>query len=202
MNSLAAILATFGLLFPPASGPLHPDALADALAEVRQDGARLTEREALAASSELRAGRLLPAAYLPYLVPQRHPVREQVRIQQRVIIRIAPRPGPVRENLTASLAPRSSQPRYLERSIGDCLSVQSIAGVHAEGNNRLLLFLRDRRLISAMLEKSCSARDFYSGFYMENSRDGKLCVDRDQLHARSGAKCEVQRLSQLVRVIE
>ncbi len=86
--------------------------------------------------------------------------------------------------------------------MGDCLPAQSIAGVHAEDSNRLLLFLRDRRLISATLEKACSARDFYSGFYMENSRDGQLCVDRDQLHARSGAKCEVARLSQLVRVVE
>ncbi len=119
-----------------------------------------------------------------------------------MIIRIAPRQGPVRQNLTTSLLPRSSQPRYLERPIGDCLPVQSIAAVHAEGDNRLLLFLRDRRLISARLEKSCSARDFYSGFYMEDSPDGRLCVDRDRLHARSGAKCEVARLSQLVRVVE
>lgn len=194
MNSLAAILASFGLLFPLASAPLHPGALAE-------ESARLTEQAALADQPKGRVVRL-PAAYLPFLVPQRTPVFEQVRIQQRVFIRIAPRAGPARQNLTTSLPARSSQPRYLERPMGDCLPAQSIAGVHAEGSNRLLLFLRDRRLISATLEKSCSARDFYSGFYMENSRDGQLCVDRDQLHARSGAKCEVARLSQLVRVVE
>jgi hypothetical protein len=194
MNSLAAILASFGLLFPVASAPFHPDALEKA-------DRRLTEQAALEGLPEGRA-RLLPAAYLPFLLPQRTPVFEQVRIQQRVIIRIAPRPGPVRQNLTTTLPPRSSQPRYLERPIGDCLPVQSIAGVHAEGSNRLLLFLRDRRLVSATLEKACSARDFYSGFYMENNRDGQLCVDRDQLHARNGAKCEVARLRQLVRVTE
>lgn len=194
MNSFAAILASFGLLFPSTSGPRQPDGL--------EDDARLTEQAALAETSEGRAVRLLPSAYLPFLVPQQMPVFEQVRIQQRVIIRIAPQPGPVRQDFTSTLVPRGSQPRYLERPIGDCLPVQSIAGVHAEGSNRLLLFLRDRRLISATLEKSCSARDFYSGFYMENSRDGQLCVDRDQLHARSGAKCEVARLSQLVRVVE
>ena len=195
MNSLAAILASFGLLFPVAGGPLHRDALEDA-------NARLTEQAALETNSEGAVVRLLPAAYLPFLLPQHSPVFEQVRIERRLIIRIAPQPGPMRQNLTASLPPRSAQPRYLERPIGDCLPVQSIAGVHAEGSNRLLLFLRDRRLISATLEKACSARDFYSGFYMENSRDGRLCVDRDQLHARSGAKCEVVRLSQLVRVVE
>lgn len=194
MNSLAALLASVALLFPTTSGPLHPEAL--------EDDARLTEQAALERSSQGAAARLLPVAYLPFLVPQRTPVFEQVRIQQRMIIRIAPRSGPVRQNLTTSLAPRSSQPRYVERPVGDCLQVQSIAGVHAEGNDRLLLFLRDRRLISATLEKACSARDFYSGFYMENSSDGRLCVDRDQLHARSGAKCEVARLSQLVRVVE
>lgn len=194
MNSLAAIFASFGLLFPSTGGPLHRAAL--------EADARLTEEAALAVSSEGRSVRLLPSAYLPFLVPQRAPAIQQVRIQQRVIIRITPRPGPVRRDFTATLPPRSSQPRYLERPIGDCLAVESIAGVHAEGSNRLLLFLRDRRLISATLEKACSARDFYSGFYMENSRDGQLCVDRDQLHARSGAKCEVSRMRQLVRVVE
>ena len=195
MNSLAAILAPFGLLFPTGSAPVHPDA-------IQSHAVQLTERAALESASGDRTRRLLPSAYLPLLVPQRTPVFEQVRIQQRVIIRIAPQSGPIRQNLTPSLAPRSSQPRYQERPIGDCLPLQSIAGVQAEGSNRLLLFLRDRRLISATLEKSCSARDFYSGFYMESSRDGRLCVDRDQLHARSGAKCEVSRLSQLVRVVE
>ena len=195
MNSLAAILASFGLLFPTAGGPYRPESPVDA-------GAHLTEQAALAETPEGRSVPLLPAAYLPFLTPQRTPSAEQVRIERRVIVRISPRPGPMRQNLTATMVPRSSQARYLERPMGDCLPVQSIAGVQAEGSNRLLLFLRDRRLISATLEKACSARDFYSGFYVENSSDGQLCVDRDQLHARSGAKCEVARMSQLIRVAE
>lgn len=195
MNSLAAILAPFGLLFPGASGPLHPDA-------VESRAVQLTEQAALAKGSDGRALRLLPKAYLPFLSPQQTPIFEQVRIEQRVIIRIAPRPGPLGQNATTLQPQRSAAPRYQERPLGNCLTTQSIAGVRAESGNRLLLFLRDRRMVFATLEKACSAGDFYSGFYMENSRDGQLCVDRDQLHARNGAKCQVSRLSHLVRVVE
>ena len=52
----------------------------------------------------------------------------------------------------------------------------------------------------AQLEKACSARDFYSGFYVEPSRDGNLCVSRDELQSRSGAKCELSALHRLEAV--
>jgi hypothetical protein len=61
-----------------------------------------------------------------------------------------------------------------------------------------MLYLRDQRIISANLEKACSARDFYSGFYVDQNSDGLLCVDRDKLHSRTGANCEVERMRQLV----
>ena len=66
--------------------------------------------------------------------------------------------------------------------------------------NRLVLYLRDQRMISVNLEKSCRARDFYSGFYVEKSKDGRLCVDRDKLQSRTGARCEVEAMRQLVEV--
>ena len=36
-------------------------------------------------------------------------------------------------------------------------------------------------MVSAALERSCSARDFYSGFYVERNADGQICVKRDTL---------------------
>jgi hypothetical protein len=72
--------------------------------------------------------------------------------------------------------------------------------VQAGEDNRLILFLRNRQIISAALEKACSARDFYSGFYVERAEDGKLCVERDVLRARTGVTCEIDRLYELVAV--
>lgn len=82
--------------------------------------------------------------------------------------------------------------------MADCLQVSEISGVQTGSGNRLLLFLDDRRIVSLGLERSCRARDFYSGFYVERRDDGKLCVNRDRLHSRSGAKCEVERMRELV----
>ena len=90
--------------------------------------------------------------------------------------------------------------RYQERKIGKCVSVDDIAGVQTGSGDRLVLFLRDRRMVSARLEKACRARDFYSGFYLERSKDGKLCIERDKLQSRAGANCEVDRLRELVPV--
>lgn len=124
------------------------------------------------------------------------PPVQQVRIEQRITIRIAPRrPAPA----AAPLARRSTPTRFVERHMSKCLPVGSIGGVGISGgDNRLLLYLRDNRIVSASLERACRARDFYSGFYLERHDDGKLCVDRDMLLARSGANCKLTRLRQLV----
>ena len=135
----------------------------------------------------------------PYTVPIQH----QVRIQQRVIVRVSPRPPAVRQNLMADLSePNAPTTRYEERKMEKCVPLANVAGVQTGSGNRLLLFLRDRRVVTASLEKSCRARDFYAGFYVEKNKDGKICVDRDKLQSRSGANCEVARMRQLVAVTE
>lgn len=124
----------------------------------------------------------------------------QVRIQQRVVVRISPQPMAVRQELAAQALEREVVNRYEERKIGKCLPLESIAAVQTAGANRLVLFLRDQRLISLSLEKACRARDFYSGFYVERHKDGQLCIERERLQSRSGATCEVERLRQLVEI--
>ena len=126
----------------------------------------------------------------------RAPTAEQVRIEQRVVIRVTPL-GPQRE-LLADLPRAPLATRFRERKVGKCVPVAGIAGVQVSGDDRLLLFMRDQRLIGASLEKACRARDFYSGFYVAKGGDGRLCVDRDMIHARSGASCSVSKLRELV----
>lgn len=119
----------------------------------------------------------------------------QVRIEQRMIIRIAPRlPGQMYTPMPAAPQP----PRFYERKTSKCLPITSIAGVQIESQDRLLLVTRGRKLIGASLDKSCRARDFYSGFYVERNEDGQLCAGRDTIHSRAGANCAITKMRELV----
>lgn len=126
---------------------------------------------------------------------------EQVRIEQRLTIRISPR-GPIMREPEPFFDEQDSFPHLEERHMGKCLPISEIAGVQVGEENRLLLFMRDHKIVSLSLERACLARDFYSGFYVERNGDGMICVDRDQLHARSGANCTISKMRRLVEVRE
>lgn len=120
----------------------------------------------------------------------------QVRIDQRVIIRL-----PSQAVAPASVAGARKQApaiRYKEQKIGNCLWIDKLAGSRPGPDRTLDIATRDGVLIRAYLGNGCLAREFYAGAYMERPADGKLCVDRDMLHARTGAKCEVDKFRLLV----
>lgn len=132
----------------------------------------------------------------------------QVRIEQRVIIRIMPgrvgRPLPPairdpRRGLLSDFEERAA-PRLVERRMSQCVPVGGIEAVQPDGPSRLLLFMRDQRIVSAALEKGCNARDYYSGFLIDRTADGQICAARDKLQSRTGASCTMDRLRQLVEI--
>lgn len=127
---------------------------------------------------------------------------DQVRIEQRVTIRISPAPMPPRMPLMPSALSEQSDavsaPKLKEKKFGKCVPMGSIAGVQANADNRLMLLLRDQRVVSASLEKACRGRDFYSGFRVAKNEDGMICQGRDVLMARTGANCKVSGFKQLV----
>ncbi|RVU04420.1 hypothetical protein EOE18_11490 [Novosphingobium umbonatum] len=128
---------------------------------------------------------------------------KQVRIQQQFSIRIGPGAPGMPPNVLFEMEQierRTTTTRLEERPYGRCLPVGAIAAVQNAQGNRLLLILRDSRVLTAGLEKSCRAHDFYSGFYVERNADGQLCIERDQIHARSGANCRISDLKSLVEV--
>ena len=140
-------------------------------------------------SDDLRGAGLMPVEWLDI------PAAEQVRIDQRVTIRISPR-APRRDPFFDR--PLGNElPKMRDRKVTRCVPVQSISGVQVQ-DNRLILHMRDRRIIGASLQKSCRARDFYSGFYVERTRDGRICAGRDEVHSRAGATCAISRLRELV----
>ncbi|SFG39726.1 hypothetical protein SAMN05518801_12219 [Novosphingobium sp. CF614] len=193
MNFVSALLYPIALLLPAASG-IESDSRADAAME--------------------RAG--APQAYAWPAMPPRVPMPGwpvatgafqngepeagwQVRIEQRMQIRITPRASlPMPPDMFVGIPDDDFGVHFSERKIGNCLSIAEIGGVQPDRGTRLLLYMRDRRLVAAELERSCRARDFYSGFYLARTPDGQLCIDRDTLLSRSGMNCKLTRIRQLV----
>src|SRR5690606_40493111 len=103
-----------------------------------------------------------------------------------------------RERMLAELPQRATG--FEERRIGGCVAIDDIAGVQPAQENRLLLFMRDRRILTASLERTCNSQDYYAGFYLERNADGQLCPRRDQLQSRAGANCRVAQFNRLVAV--
>jgi hypothetical protein len=120
----------------------------------------------------------------------------QVRVDQRIIIRL---PSPASAPVAVGAQRQSvAKLQYKEKKIGKCLWVDRLGGSRPGPDRTLDLLTRDGLLIRAYLGEGCLAREFYAGAYMERSYDGKLCVDRDLLHARTGAKCEIDKFRLLI----
>ena len=122
----------------------------------------------------------------------------QVRIEGRVVVRIAPSSDAARARMLAELPRRPLRSQWQEVAHEDCVPVAQLAGVQPLAEHRLLLFTRDRQVIAATLERSCSAEAFYSGFYVEDNADGRLCVARDRLQSRTGSACAVTAFHRVV----
>jgi hypothetical protein len=185
MHSLFAFAAPIALLLP-------------VVAETVDVADRPAPSNAISAPQCEAANEAPPSLMNPLVAWRQSSAANQVRIEQRVVIRIAPATDAARQNLTASLPQRATSTRFEERAKEKCVPLQGIAGVQTGSGNRLVLFLRDRRMLSVGLEKACRARDFYAGFYVEKNKDGRLCVSRDKLQSRNGARCEIETMRQLV----
>jgi hypothetical protein len=149
----------------------------------------------------LGVGDLAPSALQP-ADPASMQVAEQVSIQQSVTIRINPRPAPapMQTAMFAQGFDQGTEPRFIERKFGKCLSINSIFGVQPVTNDKLLLILNDRRMVTAQLEKGCQARQFYSGIMIKRNADGQVCTSRDALQSRSGASCQVTGFRQIIQI--
>lgn len=120
-------------------------------------------------------------------------VLAQMTIEQRVIIRVPIMP--LRPPRPLRAAPPVIQ--WEERGSPKCLRTRDIKGAVIERGQTLhLVFSRVERY-RIELDRSCRAADFYSGFYLEPTDDGKICARRDTLHSRAGASCEISRFREL-----
>ena len=127
----------------------------------------------------------------------------QMVIEQQLIIR-----GPARRSPINNFAAERSAPRreielpivWKEKKAPKGVAMRNIMGMQAVQRNSIDLITRQKQRLRAQLNRGCRALDFYAGFYMQGSKDGKLCEDRDQIHARTGAKCEIDKFRLMVPV--
>ena len=113
----------------------------------------------------------------------------QLMIQQRVVVRVP-------------LAPLREEPqmptRWVEKKGPKCVGLSGLAGFVVRGPPVVDLFMRGGDRVRTRLEKQCTGVDLGYGFYVKPNADGRICADRDTLHARTGGKCEVERFTKLV----
>lgn len=137
--------------------------------------------------------------------PRSAPIQlAQVTIEQRVIIRIPTIPPPnaprlQRGALTAPLPPEPPQNVELKEVKGPkCIKLDSLRGAILNSQTGVTM-LNDRdEAFRTHFGKSCRAADFYSGFYVQPTKDGSICAGRDTLHARNGSTCDIQKFTKLV----
>ncbi len=129
----------------------------------------------------------------------------QVVIEQQLIIRVPAQ----RSQLNNFAAGPSTFRRatelpvvWKEKKAPKCVAMRNILGMQAVQRDSIDIITRQKQRLRAQLNRGCRALDFYAGFYMQGSKDGKLCEDRDQIHARTGAKCEIDKFRLMVPVPE
>lgn len=127
----------------------------------------------------------------------------QMVIEQQIIIRV-PAQRTQLNNFAAGPAPSRRATElpvvWKEKKAPKCVSMRNIMGMQAVQRDSIDLITRQKQRLRAQLNRGCRALDFYAGFYMQGSKDGKLCEDRDQIHARTGARCEIDKFRLMVPV--
>jgi hypothetical protein len=124
-------------------------------------------------------------------VPRRKEVA-QVVIQERTIVRV---PVRIRQS-----QPANAHFSWSESKGPKCIPMAQISGATFLGQNSVDLILKDRSRVRARLESKCPALDYYYGFYLTRSKDGKICADRDIIRSRVGGQCEIENFRTLTAV--
>jgi hypothetical protein len=79
-----------------------------------------------------------------------------------------------------------------------CVAMSAIAGAAVVADDAIDLAMRGGQRLRAHFSSRCPALDYYSGFYILPTDDGKICADRDVIRTRSGGQCEITKFRRLV----
>lgn len=129
---------------------------------------------------------------------------QNIVVQERIMIRV-PAARPITSGFRSSQRISNAEPRSVPRQIvwqekkaPRCIPMRDLVGVQFVQSDGFDLVTRDKQRLRASLKSNCRAANFYSGFYMKESKDGMMCAGRDMLQSRSGTSCTVERFRKLV----
>lgn len=118
------------------------------------------------------------------------PDERSITIRQQIIIRVPQGPGP-RAPAGGSLL------HWKEGAKVACVDADRIAGATMLGPRSFDLVLRDNRRVRAKMGRRCPALDYYYGFYVPATADGRICADRDFVRSRMGGECAIDEFRAL-----
>lgn len=112
----------------------------------------------------------------------------QLTIRQRIIIRVPATP----------VQPMPIQRmRWKEKSGPKCIPMNGLAAAAVMKSDAVDLMLRGGKRLRAQFDSACPSLDFYSGFYIMPSEDGRICAGRDMIHSRAGGRCGIAKFKTL-----
>ena len=110
---------------------------------------------------------------------------------RQIIIRVPS--GPPR-----AIAPAgASLIKWRESRGPNCIAATRLIGATLLSQNSVDLILRDNSRVRARLQRTCPSLDYYRGFYINATDDGRICADRDAIRSRAGGECEIEEFSLL-----
>ncbi len=113
----------------------------------------------------------------------------QLTIRQRIVIRVPAAPAPPVQPLRRL--------RWKEKGGPKCISVNGLAAAAVFKADAVDLMMRGGKRLRALLDDDCPALDYYRGFYLTPTEDGRICAGRDMIHSRMGGQCSIDKFKTL-----
>jgi hypothetical protein len=107
----------------------------------------------------------------------------QIVVRQQIIIRVPQHPNGVP---ASAMAPT----RWREAAGPRCLQANHILAATPSQSN-VDFIMRDNSRVRARLGRRCAGLDYYRGFYVDATPDGRICAERDTLRSRMGGQCDI-----------
>jgi hypothetical protein len=79
-----------------------------------------------------------------------------------------------------------------------CVPIEDIMAAGVLARSSVDLVLRGGYRMRARFTASCPGLNYYSGFYLVPSSDGKICAGRDVFRDRAGGECAIDKFRKLV----
>ena len=128
-----------------------------------------------------------PAARVSPPAPVGSYALAQVTFRSHIVVRV--------QTSTLSIAPAAP---LREKKGPRCIAIDDILAAGVLARSSVDLVLRGGYRMRARFSASCPALDYYSGFYLVPSSDGKICADRDLIRDRAGGECAIDKFRKLV----